>query len=197
MNGGGQQATNICFYSNQCMWSKAFLEELAKTPWKGTFRFVCVDPSPQRPQLPAWLKKVPTLVISGEPQPRTDGDVMNWISEMKLKHGGNNMRSGDAGAESSEPEAFNWAEQTSFAKGFGYSGLDVDTSTGGNGGASIPGAFSFLNGASAPGDRTSQQYPSIASVGKRSEKERQFDSQMENFMKQRDIGMPQMKPRMM
>lgn len=178
------------------MWSKAFLEELANTPWKSSFRFVCVDPSPQRAQLPAWLKKVPTLVISGEPQPRTDGDVMNWISEMKLKHGGNNMKSGGAGGEA-EPEAFNWAEQTSFAKGFGYSGIDVDTSTGGNGGQTIPGAFSFLNGASATGDRTSQQYPSIASVSQRSKKEQMFDTQMEDYMKSREVGIPQMKPRMM
>lgn len=194
---GSQQAQHICFYSNKCDWSKAFLTELANTPWKNSFRFVCVDPSPNRAPLPSFLKKVPTLVIAGEPNPRTDGDVMNWLSEMKLKHGGNNSRVPGAAQASDEPEAFNWAEQTSFTKGFGYSFNDVDTSTQGNGGLSMPGAFSFLNGGASPGDRMSQQMPSMASVEKRSKKEQLMDSQMEAYMKERDRGIPQMRPRAM
>jgi hypothetical protein len=175
------------------MWSEAFLKELASTPWKSTFRFVCVDPMPNggRPQLPAFIKKVPTLVISGEKEPRTDGEVMNWISEMRLKSGQGG--GGPSVTASSEPEAFNWMEQTSFAKGFGYSGLDVDTSAEGDGGYSIPGAFSFLNGSAAKGDRTGNGIPSMASVEQRSKKERMMDEQMENYMKERDKGMPQMR----
>ena len=187
------QPQNLCFYSNKCLWSEAFLKELATTPWKNTFRFVCVDPMPNgnRPQLPAFLKKVPTLVISGEPEPRTDGEVMNWISEMKLKSGLGGTQG--AAASSNEPEAFNWMEQTSFAKGFSYSGLDTDTSTQGNGGMTMPGAFSFLNGAAAPGDRTSNQIPNMASVEQRSKKERLMDKQMEDYMRERDKGLPQMR----
>lgn len=187
------QPQNICFYSNKCLWSEAFLKELANTPWKQTFRFVCVDPMPNgtRPQLPAFIKKVPTLVISGEKEPRTDGEVMNWISEMKLKMGMGGS-SGPA-AVSNEPEAFNWMEQTSFARGLGYSFNDSDTSTQGDGGSSIPGAFSFLNGSAGPGDRTGNQIPNMASVEQRSKKERLMDEQMENYMKERDKGMPQMR----
>ena len=188
------QPQHICFYSNKCVWSKAFLEELAKTPWKNNFRFVCVDPMPNgtRPQLPAYIKKVPTLVIAGENEPRTDGDVMNWISEMKLRMDGSKS-TGPSSLLSNEPEAFNWMEQTSFARGFGYSGLDVDTSTQGNGGLSIPGAFSFLNGAAATGDRTGNQVPSMSSVEQKSKKERMMDKQMEDYMRERDMGMPQMR----
>ena len=186
------QQQNLCFYSNKCLWSEAFLKELANTPWKQSFRFVCVDPMPNgtRPQLPAFLKKVPTLVIAGEKEPRTDGEVMNWISEMKLKSG---MGGSGPSAIANEPEAFNWMEQTSFAKGFGYSFNDSDTSTGGNGGMTIPGAFSFLNGNAGPGDRTSNQMPNMASVEQRSKKERLMDQQMEDYMKERDRGMPQMR----
>ncbi len=189
------QPQNICFYSNKCLWSEAFLKELSTTPWKNTFRFVCVDPTPNgtRPQLPAFLKKVPTLVIGGEPEPRTDGQVMNWISEMKLKSTSGSGGASMGPAASSEPEAFNWMEQTSFARGFGYSGLNVDTSTQGDGGLTIPGAFSFLNGAAAPGDRTGNAIPNMASVEQRSKKERLMDQQMEQYMKERDRGMPQMK----
>lgn len=184
------------------MWSKAFLTELANTPWKSTFRFVCVDPSPERPPLPAWLKKVPTLVIQGEPEPRTDGEVMNWLSSMKLKHGGNQglSRPGAIGVTEGngaggEPEAFNWMEQTSFAKGFGYSGIDVDTSTQGDGGMSMPGSFAFLRGAAGVGDRSSQSFPSMASTEAKSKKERLMDKQMEDYMRERDRGMPPMGPR--
>lgn len=195
MNTG--QPEHICFYSNKCQWSKAFLTELASTPWKQTFRFVCVDPSPNRPPLPSWLQKVPTLVIKGEQQPRTDGEVMNWLSEMKLRSGGSGMSGAAPGGISgvNEYEAYNMMEHQSFAKGFGYSGLDTDTSTQGNGGASMPGAFAFLNGAAAPGDRTGNSMPSMMDTAKRSKKEQLMDQQMEDYIKERNRGMPQGPPR--
>lgn len=189
MNTG--QPDHICFYSNKCNWSKAFLTELANTPWKQSFRFVCVDPSPNRPALPSWLTKVPTLVIKGEQQPRTDGEVMNWLSEMKLKSGGMGTPSGGT----NEYEAFNMMEHQSFAKGFGYSFNDADTSTGGNGGASMPGAFSFLNGAAATNDRIASSIPNMVDTAKRSKKEQMMDQQMEAYIQERNRGMPQGPPR--
>jgi hypothetical protein len=80
-----QQRIHICFYSNRCPWSKAFIEEISKTPWKQEFQYVCVDPGPNRPQLPKWLEKTPTLVIRGEKEPRIDAEVMNWLYERKMK----------------------------------------------------------------------------------------------------------------
>ena len=191
MNTG--QPEHICFYSNKCNWSKAFLTELSTTPWKQSFRFICVDPSPNRLPLPSWLQKVPTLVIKGEQQPRTDGEVMNWLSEMKLRVGGN---TGAPTSMGNEFEAYNMMEHQSFAKGFGYSGLDVDTSTQGNGGVSMPGAFSFLNGAAATGDRTGNTIPSMADTAKRSRKEQMMDKQMEDYIKERNRGIPQGPPRL-
>jgi hypothetical protein len=194
MNTG--QPEHVCFYSNKCNWSKAFLTELANTPWKQSFRFICVDPSPNRPPLPSWLSKVPTLVIKGEQQPRTDGEVMNWLSEMKMKHGaGLGGGGGGAPGQANEYEAFNMMEHQSFAKGFGYSGIDVDTTAQGNGGFSIPGAFSFLNGAAATGDRSANAIPSMADTAKRSRKEQMMDQQMEDYIKERNRGMPQGPPR--
>ena len=191
------QATNICFYSNKCQWSKAFITELSKTPWKSEFRFICADPSPGRPPLPAWLKKVPTIVIAGEPEPRTDSEVMNWLYEKRMKEGGTeqkgapNAQPGDA-----EPSAFSMMEQMSFAKGFSYSGLDADTSSQGTGGMTMPGAFSFLSGGAAEGDRLSQNIPggggapSANSSQRRSKKEEMFDKQMEAYQRDREIGLP-------
>lgn len=190
------------------MWSKAFIQELSKTRWKSEFRFICVDPGPTRPQLPGWLKKVPTIVIAGESDPRTDSDVMNWIYEKKLKEGGGSGGSGGgdgpaaANGGGGEPEAFSMMENTSFARGFGYSGINTDTSSQGDGGLTIPGAFSFLNGASAPGDRSGNDMGGgglqavVQSTSRRSKKEELFDKQMEQYQRERENGMPMARPRM-
>ena len=79
-------APHLCFYSKRCKFSAMFLEELAKTPFTREFRFVCVDPdtSGRRPPLPPYVKAVPTLMIKGEDAPRTDSNVMNWLSEKRL-----------------------------------------------------------------------------------------------------------------
>lgn len=186
-------ATNVCYYSNKCQWSKAFVTELSKTKWKNEFRFICVDPSPGRPQLPPWLKKVPTIVVAGEPEPRTDSDVMNWLYEKRMKEGDGNKQMGaaPAGPGAQEPEAFSMMEQVSFAKGFSYSGLDVDTSSQGGGGTTMPGAFSFLSGAASEGDRASQGLTTApANSQRRSKKEEMFDKQMEAYQRDRESGMP-------
>jgi hypothetical protein len=185
------QATNICFYSNKCQWSKAFITELSRTPWKSQFRFVCADPGPNRPQLPGWLKKVPTIVVAGESEPRTDSDVMNWLYEKRMKEGGTSQTGAAPAAPGAvEPEAFSMMENVSFAKGFGYSGVDVDTSSQGMGGTTIPGAFAFLDGvAPMSGAQDSGPAPPVASQ-RRSKKEEMFDKQMEAYQRDREQGMP-------
>lgn len=82
----GPLPRNLCFFSARCRHSQNFLEELAKTPYAKEFRFISVDPQgTQRPTLPPYVKAVPTLMIDGEREPRTDSQVMNWLSERRLK----------------------------------------------------------------------------------------------------------------
>ena len=78
--------SHLCFYSARCRYSQMFLEEIAKTPFTKEFQFVCVDSTPgrARPALPPYVKAVPTLMIQGETAPRTDGNVMNWLSERRM-----------------------------------------------------------------------------------------------------------------
>lgn len=83
-----RRAIHVCFYSKKCPHSKAFLEELARTPYTSEFQFICVDPAPNRPKLPSWLKAVPTLVIDGEVDPLTDEKVFNWLSLRRIQGGG-------------------------------------------------------------------------------------------------------------
>jgi len=178
---------NVCFYSLKCQWSKAFIQEVSQTPFKNMIQFISVD---NNSNLPKWLKKVPTLVIQGESEPRTDGEVMNWLYEMKMKHQNqNNIQQ----SNSLELDGWNAAENVSFAKGVGYSFNDSDTSVTGNGGSSIPGSFEFLGGASARGEKSSQDfYPGKSEAGRqKSKKEEMFDKQMEEYQRSREVGMPQ------
>ena len=197
---------HICFYSNKCNWSSTFIRELANTPYKKEFTFICVDPSPNRPQLPGWLKKVPTLVIKGENEPRTDSEVMNWLFEKRLKEGGGGGGGGraqgggagggggagpSAAANAGEPEYFNSLEMGS-AGTDPYSFLDSDGATAGNGGARIQHSFEFLGG--APGSAGARQGTTTITNhnANRSKKEELFDAQMEAYQRERANGMPQM-----
>ena len=76
------------FYSTKCRHCQAFLEELSRTPFVPEFQLICVDPSPNRPPLPGWLKSVPSMLVAGESTPRVGpGPVNNWLFERKLGGG--------------------------------------------------------------------------------------------------------------
>lgn len=182
---------HICFYSNRCDWSKAFIEEISKTSYHKLFRFICVDPSPNRPQLPSWLKQTPTLVISGEPEPRTNSDVTNWLFEQRMKDGGG-KESGNGGAAAgpSEPEPYLDIEMGG-AFGDSYSFIGMDTSAQGNGGLSMMHNFGQLQGNEAVGTREASNFQTTNSNQKRSKKEELLDQQMEQYKAARDVGMPQ------
>jgi hypothetical protein len=155
-----------------------------------------VDPASNRPQLPSWLKQTPTLVISGEPEPRTDGEVMNWLYEHKMKNGGtpkqgDGQQSGNVLSGSDEPEPYLDSEM---GGGFGdsYSFLSDDTTAQGNGGNSskMRHNFTYLNGQDSVSTREASNFQSTSSDQKRSKKEQLFDQQYEQMMKARDSGMP-------
>jgi len=194
MNRGQPQPIHICFYSNRCEWSKAFVTEISQTPYHKEFRFICVDPSPNRPQLPTWLKQTPTLVIQGEPEPRTNSEVMNWLYERKMKDGGGGgggQKGGEgaAPAGSMEPEPYLDSEM---GGGFGdsYSFLGDDTTTQGNGGMRMRHNFTYLNGQDGVSTREASNFQTTTVDQKRSKKEQLFDQQYEQMMKARDAGMP-------
>lgn len=194
MNRGTASPIHICFYSNRCEWSKAFIEEISKTNYHKEFRFVCVDPAPNRPQLPSWLKQTPTLVISGEPEPRYNSEVMNWLYERRMKDGGSNQQGGQLQGQGiahspSEPEPYLDSEM---GGGFGdsYSFIGDDTSTQGDGGMRMKHNFTYLNGQESVSTREASNFQTTSSNQKRSKKEELLDQQMEQFMKSRDMGIP-------
>ena len=182
---------HVCFYSNHCRWSEAFIKSVKDTPFKQEFTYICVDAQAngQRPNLPGWLKKVPTLVIRGEAEPRTDSEVMNWISEKKML----TQNAADGNQSVTEPEPWISGEMGgSYTKGFSF--------LGGNDSNDAPiGNFEFLNGQSAPGTRTGSDMPGGNDRGSATPKSKKvdlFDKQMESYMQNRNQGMPQQRPRM-
>jgi hypothetical protein len=200
---GMSQPRHVCFYSNRCDWSKGFIRELQATPYLNEFKFVCVDPSPNRPKLPSFLKKVPTLVIAGESEPRTDAEVMNWLSQRRLSEKplpSQAPRTAPAQASPSqvrqsmpeEPMEWNSMEMGGVGQD-PYSFLDQDTSTAGNGGMRIQHSFEYLAGGAAIG--TAAAGPSGGGGQPKSKKEELFDKQMESYQRERENGMPQMRPR--
>jgi len=185
---------HICFYSNRCDWSKVFVEEISKTNYAAEFRFICVDPGPSRPALPTWLKQTPTLVISGEPEPRTNSEVMNWLYERKMKEGGGSKSDGANNGGSApaalEPEPYLDSEM---GGGYGdsYSFIGADTSAQGNGGMTMKHNFTYLGGGDAVSTREASNFQTTNSNAKRSKKEEMLDAQMEQYKASRDIGIPQ------
>jgi hypothetical protein len=179
------KAQHICFYSNKCIWSKAFIEGISKTPYVKQFNYICVDPSPNRQPLPSWLKQTPTLVIKGENEPRMDEQVMNWLFEKKLQGGGDDSK----GVANPEPVEYLPAEMGGFADK--YSFIDTDTSAQGNGGLAHQNhSFTYLNGPDSISSREAKGVQMNESSGKISKKQQMFDSQYELMMKSREESAP-------
>ncbi len=209
---------HICFMSPKCQWSMAFLRELERTPYLSEFQIVDVASLTAEQRRGFKLTKVPTLVISDprDPEPmKTDGEVMNWLSVRKLRDSSGIPRAPPAPGISapsavqqsvpSEPEPFVFSEMG--MKGQDpYSFIDQDTNTQGNGGLRIQHSFEFLNGP----PQASYNAGAGGGIGggpggmptggsgfgqKKSKKEEMFDAQMEAYARERDAGMPQVRPR--
>ena len=190
-------AQNICFYSNGCDWSKAFIKELAQTPFKSQFTFICVDKdaSGRRPNLPDWLKKVPTLVIKGEQEPiKTDAEVMNWLymKKMMLNGPGGNSDRASGPSAALEPDAYMSHEMGNGIQD-AYSFIDGEQDV------KMTHSFEMMNG---PGVRTGSNIPpgggqqgGQGQDTRKSAKADLFDKQMQDYMQGRNVGMPQARPR--
>ncbi len=192
---------NICFYSNQCKVCKAFFTELAETPFKGDFKYVCVDTTP-RNRLPGYLKKVPTLIVAGENEPLVGNEVINWLWIRKMQDPRMNKKESsssqqDAGGAGGDMGLGFWNPLEMGSSGDSYSFLDQDTSVEGNGGYTMAQNFEFIGGGAAP--MMGQGNSSGASqmpTQKKSAKEEQFDKEMERYMTMRNQGVPQQIRRM-
>jgi hypothetical protein len=191
---------NICFYSNQCKVCKAFFAELAGTPFKSDFKYVCVDTTP-RNRLPGYLKKVPTIVIDGENEPLVGNEAINWLWIRKMQDPRMNKQEQNVG---SQQDAGNpggdmglgfWNPLEMSSAGDSYSFLDQDTSMEGNGGYTMAQNFEFIGGNGqnvGGGQRETMAIPAV----KKSAKETQFDKEMERYMTMRSEGVPQQIKRM-
>ncbi len=213
MQRGPAQRKHICFMSPKCQWSIAFLKELEKTPYLNEFNIVDVKTLTKEQIKSFGVTKVPTLVISdpNDPEPmKTDGEVMNWLSLRRLRESNSMPRvppapgvSTPSAVQSSmpgEPEPFVMGEMGSNGQD-PYSFIDQDTSTNGNGGMRIMHSYEFLGGQpmmTGGGPQQQQQTGMGGGAGngqKKSKREELFDKEMERYQRERDSGMPQVRPR--
>ena len=200
--------------SPKCQWSIAFLKELERTPYINEFQIIDVAKLTPQQRKDFKLTKVPTLIIADprDPDPvKTDGEVMNWLSLRKLRDSSGIPRAPPAPGISApsavqqsvpmEPEPFVFSEMG--GKGQDpYSFIDQDTSAEGNGGLRIQHSFEFLGGPGSAGGGGGGPAPmgmpmnSGGGFGqKKSKKEEMFDAQMEAYAREREMGMPQTRPR--
>ena len=206
------QQQNMCFYSTRCRFSQNFLEELSRTPYSKEFRFICVDPKPGggRPQLPDYVKAVPTLMIQGEKEPRTDSAVMNWLAERRLhdKSGGGGGRGGGLGGGSLEGfggggdiMAFGGEMYMSGDEQFSF--IDDDTSTTKGAVVRLFGNMASLNDIDAmvaPQGRVANGPGVVAPSGsapggpRQSAKAKALDDAFAAYQAARDAGMPRRGP---
>jgi hypothetical protein len=180
---------NLCFFSARCRHSQNFLEELAKSPFTKEFRFISVDPQPngQRPQLPAYVKAVPTLMIDGEDKPRTDAQVMNWLAERRLKTGG-------APAASDGLLAFSDELAVSGDEGYAFIGEDAPVTKGTM--VRMAGSMASVDdlaglgtpAARAAADRNGSQGANIGTP-RQSDKAKALDDALMAYQQMRDLDM--------
>lgn len=205
------QQRHIAFVSPKCQWSLGFLRELEKTPYLAEFKIVDVATLPK--PYPSFLKKVPTLVITNDQREKeilTDAEVMNWLSLRKLRDSSRTPRAAPAGVSApsavqqsvpGEPEPFVFSEMGGSGQD-PYSFIDQDTNTQGNGGMRIQHNYEYLGMDAAFGDGGGPaplSAPQMSGGGaggqKKSKKEEMFDAQMEAYQREREMGMPQVRPR--
>lgn len=196
---------NICFYSNQCKVCKAFFSELATTPFKNEFNFVCVDTTP-RNRLPGYLKKVPTIVVQGEGEPLVGNEAINWLwikkmqdPRMNNQQQASGQEQGNARGGQQEPSEMGlgfWNPLEMGSAGDSYSFIDQDTSVAGDGGYTMAQNFEFIGGGATGGGQGRPRETMAIPAPKKSAKESQFDAEMERYMAMRNQGVPQMPKRL-
>lgn len=177
-----------------------FLEELSKTPFAREFRFICVDPdaSGRRPPLPPYVKAVPTLKIDGEPDARTDTQVMNWLSERRVTAGGG------MGGMDSGPAAFGGEPVGVGDEGWAYIGEDTANAQGQNarltsGMVSLDNLHMVMAANVQPTANMMAAAPPGGGAGstgntRQSAKAKAFEDQLAAYTAARDIGMPPQGP---
>lgn len=98
--------------------------------------------------LPPYVRAVPTLMIAGEPEPRVDAAVMNWLSERRLHDRSSVATMGPAGARAAPGAAVRGggAAAAEPAGPMAWGGSDMMGGGGDEG-------FAYLDDNTAPSDK--------------------------------------------
>ena len=149
-----------------------------------------VQPNGQRPSLPPYVKAVPTLMIDGERDPRVDSQVMNWLSERRLRESKPSAPSGGGGG-SDGLLAFSDEMAVQGDEGYAFIGEDATATKGAM--VRMVGTMASINdlaGAGASTDRSRQDTSSAAgsNIGtpQQSPKAKALDDALMAYQQMRD-----------
>ncbi len=194
------QKRHICFFSRKCDTCILFLKELDRSSYLSEFAFQCIDGKP-RSELPRFLKKVPTIVVKeddGSSNTLEGEDCVNWLFTRKMREQAASRPApaasvpSQAMAQAAEVMEFNQIELGGGREM--YSFIDEEA-TGGNGSARILKNYDYIAGPPMISAQGQMMAPPAAMAPKKSKKEEMFDAQFEAFQRDREAGMPKMRPR--
>ena len=188
--------SNIIYISKKCQYSKQLLIMIYKNPMlKEMFRIECVENSP----IPPFIKTVPTLFNETNNSVISGTDLFNLINSYVQQTSG-------GGAEESQAPG---GDQRNAQAGIEAPKEDEELApwNGGEMGGSISSCYSFLDNdnpiqnsfeligegvtgaGTGPGGDLPKPEMSGGDVG--SDKRQMFDNDYENFIKNRNAGIPQ------
>ncbi|VVU95220.1 hypothetical protein CPAV1605_945 [seawater metagenome] len=119
---------NILFFSNQCNYCSAFIALLKKENISDIFNFINVD---ENPELPDYIKKVPTIMVDNVTKPLVGKAAFNWVQmQTDINNQTNNIKSRTAdtfqATTNKGPGGFTEKEMTGISDSFSFVAADQD-----------------------------------------------------------------------
>jgi hypothetical protein len=181
--------TNVIYISKKCPHSKQLLIVIYKNPMlKDMFKIIAVDDSP----VPPFIKTVPTLFNETNNTIISGTDLFNLIKSYTEQSQGGEREHFSAAPEPDTPKSGDDDELSPWSIGeMGgsvisscYSFLDNDNP--------IQNNFELIGDAPVSGGMGELQAPTMSndSAGSKTDKRQMFDSDYENFIKNRNEGIP-------
>ena len=173
--------TSILFYSNHCHHCKQLLQLVQSSQLSSQLKQICIDNIP-RHRIPASVKSVPTVVVSGSLTTLVGQEAFKWIQEQVQKEkaaSANNAspQGGPGGGSGGGPDGYmNLEMGNAFSDSYSFIGND----------SVIPKNFSFLSDKDAAGANVkSNPFEQSSMQTSDSANTQQLDKRMQQAMMER------------
>ena len=172
---------NILFYSESCIHSKNFINQLYQSPNGLYDTFLRINVLTHRHKVPPIVRSVPTIIVQNCNRPLSGEDCFKWITEMTKSY---NNRNNNNNKTNGEPDSYQPLEMGSnFTDSFSFMSDTNDGSVF----TSSKGTFFHLNE-----DENTMNIKDSSNENntKRAENEIKINQAFERYQKQRDLDIP-------